>query len=267
MLKEHYINDWGKRFQAENIATLIYDHRSWGSSEGTPRNAVSPLQQAEDYHDAVLFLTSVPEIDASRIGIWGIGHSGGASIIAGGSDPNIKLVVAVMPFLSGRLDASSFPAGMLERAWHERKAIASGSKAPTDLEYVQPWNNSENEAAGERGEVLLHGKEPYGFIRGAVAMSDKEGTPHQNRLTLQSVYDITRIEPIDFIYKISPKPLLHLAATEDPLSGPLELQKKAFELAREPKEFVLLEDNHLQNYSRNFEQTIGAQIAFLKKHL
>lgn len=267
LLKEHYINDWAKHFHAVQIATLIYDHRGWGSSEGSPRNAVNPLQQAEDYHDAVLFAGSLSYIDSTRIAIWGIGHSGGASIIAAGSDCNIKLIIAVMPFLSGRLDASTFPPKLLERAWDERRAIVNGERSPQDLEYVQPWDNSEQEAEGPRGNIILHGAAPYGFIRDAKASSDKAGTPHENRLTLQSIYDITKVEPIDFIHKISPTPLLHLAAAEDPLSGPLDLHKQAFGLAKEPKEFVLLNDNHLENYFRNFEQTITAQVEFLKKYL
>lgn len=216
----------------------------------------------------MLFLTTVRQIDPKRIAIWGIGHSGGASIIAGGSaNPHIKLVVAVMPFLSGRLDASSFPQGLLERAWAERRAIVSGAKSANDLEYVQPWDNSEEEARGERGDILLHSEGPYGFIKGAKTLSDKAGTPHENRLTLQSIHDITKVEPIDFIHKISPKPLLHLAANEDPLSGPPELQRQAFERAGEPKEFVMFDDNHLENYFRNFEQTIDAQVDFLKRQL
>src|ERR1700712_4174060 len=74
LLKEHYISNWGDKFVDAGYSVLIYDHRGWGSSEGSPRNVVNPMQQAEDYHDAVLFARSLPEIDGSRIAIWGIGH-------------------------------------------------------------------------------------------------------------------------------------------------------------------------------------------------
>ena len=48
------------------------------------------IQQAEDYHDAVLFAQTLSAIDPFRVVIWGIGHAGGAVIIAGGDDPSVK---------------------------------------------------------------------------------------------------------------------------------------------------------------------------------
>src|ERR1700744_2047173 len=48
LLKEHYIDDTARRFQAAGISALVYDHRGFGSSEGLPRHEVNPLQQAED---------------------------------------------------------------------------------------------------------------------------------------------------------------------------------------------------------------------------
>jgi hypothetical protein len=88
------------------------------------------------------------------------------------------------------------------------------------------------------------------------------------RLALQSLYHIAKVEPQDHIHKISPKPLLLLAASVDPISGPLELEKAAFEMAEEPKEFVLLESDHLANYHGEvFEANARAQVEFLKKYL
>src|ERR1700759_1096663 len=60
LLKEHYIEDTARRFQASGISALVYDHRSFGSSDGFPRHEVNPHQQAEDYHDAVTAAMSQP---------------------------------------------------------------------------------------------------------------------------------------------------------------------------------------------------------------
>jgi uncharacterized protein len=255
-----------KRFQQAGYAALIYDHRGWGSSEG-PANHVDPYQQAEDYHDAVIFGRSLPGIDPDRICIWGIGHSGGAAIMSAGDDPHIRAVIAVMPWLSGKADAASFPEGLLNEAWKEHEAITRG--AANGQKYVKVWDDSEEEAAGEDlGETLIHGGQAFDFLQGAKKLSDAAGTPWQNRLTLHSLYAISRAEPQDHVHKISPKPFLHLAAPVDPLSGPIERQWAAFAKAGQPKEFVELPDHHIANYfGENFEVNVHVQIDFLRKYV
>jgi fermentation-respiration switch protein FrsA (DUF1100 family) len=266
LLKEHYLPNFAKRFQAAGIATLVYDHRGWGSSDGSPRNIVDPMQQAEDYHDAVIFAGTLPGVDATRIAIWGIGHSGGASMIAAGDDPNIKAVVLIMPFVSGSWDAQNFPAELTEKLWEERKEASAAGRAwkPT---YVKVWDESLEEAQGPRNDILLHSPAAFEFYAGAKQRSDAAGTPWENRLRLDSLYRIAKVEPRDHIHKIAPRPLLYIAATTDPLSGPYEAQMATFERAGEPKTFVTLEDDHISNYFRNFEANITAQIEFLQKNL
>lgn len=266
LLKEHYISNWGKRFVGAGYSVLIYDHRGWGSSDGSPRNAVNPMQQAEDYHDAVIFVRSLDSIDSSRIAIWGIGHSGGASCIAAGDDPYIKAVILVMPFFSGAFDSTNWPVGIMDRVYSERERLIENPDSTR--EYVQVWNNSDKEAMGERGSILLHGEVPWNFASGARQLSDKAGTPWENRLALQSLYHIAKVEPQDVIHKISPRPMLYLAATIDPISGPLELEKAAFERAKEPKQFFQLQSDHLSNYkSPAFDENVQVQIDFLQNNL
>ncbi|KAH8649858.1 Alpha/Beta hydrolase protein [Xylariales sp. PMI_506] len=269
LLKEHFIPNWGRRFLAAGYSVLIYDHRGWGSSERSPANLVSPQQQAEDYHDAVLFVRSLPEIDSSRIAIWGIGHSGGAAMIAAGDDPHIKAVILVMPFISGTWDSTNWPAGIMERVHAERERLTRDDLGGAEPEYVQAWDASDAEAAAEeRGDTIIHGQVPWSFARGARQLSDEAGTPWENRLALQSLYHIAKAEPQDHIHKISPRPMLYLAASVDPLSGPLEAQRAAFERAKEPKQFVQLQSDHLANYNSTlFDVNVQAQIEFLQLNL
>lgn len=225
------------------------------------------MQQAEDYHDAVIFAGTLPGIDAARIAIWGIGHSGGACMIAAGDDPHIRAVILVMPFFSGAYDKNNFPGGMMDRVWTERRRLVTNTT--TNREYVQVWDDSAEDAAlAERGQTLLHAPAAYEFISGAVELSNKAGTPWDNRILLQSLYSIAKVEPQDHIRKIAPRPLLYLAAKKDEVSGPIELERAAFERAGEPKQFVELEDLHLQNYKgKLFDINVNAQIEFLKKNV
>jgi uncharacterized protein len=268
LLKEHFLPNWGAKFVEVGYSVLIYDHRGWGSSDKSHEGAVNPMQQAEDYHDAVLYAQSLPEIDPSRIAIWGIGHSGGASMIAAGDDPYIKAVILMMPFFSGAWDATNWPEGIMGLVHDERRRIVTETPRPAP-DYLKSWDSSPEEAASShRGSTLIHGQVPYEFARNARQLSDQAGIPWDNRITLQSLYHISKVEPQDHIHKISPRPMLYLAATVDPISGPLDAQKATFARAGEPKQFVQLDSDHLSNYKGAlFDANVLSMIQFLKKYL
>ncbi|KAI9708115.1 MAG: hypothetical protein M1820_004319 [Bogoriella megaspora] len=169
-------------------------------------------------------------------------------MIAAGDDPNIKAVILVMPFISGAIDASMYPEGAMKKAWDERRARveASGKKE---------GDESEEEASGPRNGTLLHGPFAYRFIVGARKLSDAAGTPWENKLTVESLYRVSKVEPRDHIKKIAPRPLLYVAASEDPLSGPFDEQKKVFESALgNNKEIVRLEGEHINHYFEDFRE-------------
>ena len=87
-------------------------------------------------------------------------------------------------------------------------------------------------------------------------------------ISLQSFYHISNIEPRDYITKISPRPLLYLAADVDPLTGPIENHKLIFDKAGEPKEFATLYPDHIATYfGEAFEKSVARQIEFLNKTL
>jgi uncharacterized protein len=273
LLKECYIDDIARRFQEEKIAVLVYDHRGWGSSEGL-YHETNPLQQAEDYHDAVSYARSLaPAVDPDRVAIWGIGHSGGASIIAAADDPRIKAAVFHMPFTSGRLDAKTMPKGYLAEAYEERDFHARHASDPQ--RYIPVWDDSieqARESVGKKSNGLipwLHGEGLYGFITGGVDRSKKAGTPWENTLTLQSLYHISRVEPEDWISKIeAPRSFLYLAAATDVLTGDLSNHKRVFARSQNPQRFfVQTGSSHADNYFGNWKACVDEQVQYLKQHL
>src|SRR5262245_29506021 len=97
LLKEHYIHDHARKFVGAGISAFVYDHRGYGSSDGMPRHETNPLQQAEDYHDAISAAMLLPGVDPGRIVMWGVGHSGGAAMIAAASEPRVKAIILNVP--------------------------------------------------------------------------------------------------------------------------------------------------------------------------
>ncbi len=88
-------------FVRRGFAALIFDYRRMGASDGEPRQHIDPGDQIEDYKNAITFVSSLPEIDATRIGIWGISYSGGHVLIVGATDPRVKSVVSNVPVIDG----------------------------------------------------------------------------------------------------------------------------------------------------------------------
>jgi fermentation-respiration switch protein FrsA (DUF1100 family) len=100
-VKELRQPQYAQDFVRRGFAALIFDYRRMGASDGQPRQHIEPWDQIEDYKNAITFATSLPEIDASRIGIWGISYSGGHVLIVGATDPRVKSVVSNVAVIDG----------------------------------------------------------------------------------------------------------------------------------------------------------------------
>lgn len=84
------------QFAREGVAALIYDKRGSGNSEGgNPRDPYAAL--AADAVAGVDWLTTLPEIDPHRIGLWGISEGGWTAPLAASmslGDVNFLVVVS-----------------------------------------------------------------------------------------------------------------------------------------------------------------------------
>lgn len=70
---------------------FIYDPRSIGGSDGTPRNQLDPLQYAEDISDIITHISALPVVDSKRIILWGISLGAVVSGCAAVTDKRVKL--------------------------------------------------------------------------------------------------------------------------------------------------------------------------------
>ena len=100
-VKELIQPQYGAYFVDAGYAALIFDYRCFGDSGGEPRQHIDPWDQIEDYRNAISFVATLPEVDASRIGIWGISYSGGHVLVVGAPDPRVRCVVSNIPVVDG----------------------------------------------------------------------------------------------------------------------------------------------------------------------
>ena len=66
------------------MATLAH---AKGTSEGAQRGRVVWYEQTEDYQNAITWASMQPEVDASRIGLWGSSFGGAHVLHVGASRP------------------------------------------------------------------------------------------------------------------------------------------------------------------------------------
>ena len=97
--------------------------------------------------------------------------------------------------------------------------------------------------------------------------SKERQTPWRNEVTLQSVELFTEYEPGIYIPRISPTPLLMVAALEDHLT-PFDMTAAAYETALEPKKFLALPCMHFEAYTGDmFAMSAPVQRDWLTTHL
>ncbi len=100
-VKEIVMPEYADFFVEAGVACLIFDYRCFGDSDGEPRQHADPWMQIEDYRAAIDYAETLPEVDADRIGIWGISYSGGHVLILGAIEPRIKCIVSNIPLIDG----------------------------------------------------------------------------------------------------------------------------------------------------------------------
>lgn len=94
--------DWilprfAERFADAGLAVLRFDYRSFGESDGQPRQWVNVKRQRDELRAAIRFARSQPGLDADRIVLWGTSLGGGHVIAVAAEDPRIAAVIAQMP--------------------------------------------------------------------------------------------------------------------------------------------------------------------------
>uniref|UniRef100_A0A7S0VNT9 Serine aminopeptidase S33 domain-containing protein n=1 Tax=Polytomella parva TaxID=51329 RepID=A0A7S0VNT9_9CHLO len=104
--KEFGLYRFAEAFARKGIASFVFDYRSFGGSEGTPRNWVSPKRHLADWRSAIDFIllkTLGDKYDTNRIVLWGTSFGGGHAIVMGAEYGNqITAIVTMVPHLDGR---------------------------------------------------------------------------------------------------------------------------------------------------------------------
>ncbi len=261
-VKEMHLDDYAEVFRAAGLACVAYDHPGFGASDvhpAKPRQEIDPWEQIRGFQDAISYAQNRPEVDASRIGVWGSSYGGAHAYVVAAIDRRVKAVCGQVPLISGRrnfetLVRCDFWAATWELLAADRQARAR-DEDPIMLPCVHE-NPLEQSA--------LPTADSYEWFTRTAA---ERAPSWRNEVTLRTLELFQGYEPGEYLKRISPTPLLMVVAPNDRLA-PGEWACAAYETAAHPKKLVLLPGGHFDAYTgEGFEQSSTAARDWFVQHL
>jgi uncharacterized protein len=253
-----YLDKYAEAFMQAGFASIVYDNRNFGASDGEPRQEIDPWLQVRDYSDAITFARSLEQTDGERIGVWGSSYSGGHVLVVAAIDRRARCVVSQVPLISGwqnfrRLVRADFLATLRDGLHADRDKRASGG-APAMLPVV---------AEDPMAPAALPTVDSYKWF---TETASARAPAWRNEVTLRTVEYGFGYEPGAYIGQISPTPLMMIVAVNDHLAVS-DLAIAAYERAYEPKRLVLLPGGHFDAYVEMFDQSSGPACEWFRAHL
>ncbi len=121
-------------FCRQGIAVFLFDYRTFGDSEGSPRQQVNPGKQLADWRAAIAHVRALAYFRDSRLALWGTSFSGGHVVSIAAEDSSIDAIIAQVPFVSGWNLMKNYSLGSLLHL--TGAAIADGMAGLLGLEPV-----------------------------------------------------------------------------------------------------------------------------------
>lgn len=255
-IKEITLPGYAERFAAAGYAVLVFDYRHYGTSEGTPRNHLDPHEQQQDIRNAITWLRAQPEVDADRIGGWGVSLGGVHMLHLGAFDRRLKAVVSVATGLNtletimGRPGLQSFL--RILNGDHDKR-LQTGEDA-SYMPAVSPPGKGGLMAIPEANDFYTEAMNSY-------------APTYENRITTASVENLIADRSEAAVHLITPTALLMIHGEHDLI--PPDMVRAVFEKAGEPKKLVMLDCTHTDLYVREpwVTQAADEAIAWFDRYL
>ena len=240
-VKEQTAGVYARRLAEQGFVALAFDASHQGASGGMPRFLDDPMKRVGDIYSAVDYLTSLPYVDAGRIGALGIcAGSGTASQGRSTLDRRIKAVATVSAVdvgaatrkgWDGKAPASDQIA-MLEAVAKQRTAEAAGA-APVYVPYVPKVGDKT--APRDLQEAADYYLTPRGQHPNA-----------PNKMLLTSLGSLAAFTGFDGIDNVLTQPVMIIAGSE---AGSLWHSQELHATAAGPKELFLVDGaTHMDLY-------------------
>ena len=246
--------DYAEVFAGQGMAVLLFDYRSFGDSDGEPRNLVHPFRHLADWRAALAHVRRLPDVDGARTALWGTSYSGGHVIVTAAKDGGVRAISSQVPFVDGLASVGSQTPAFIARA------VASGlwdlfraglNKTP----YTVPIVSEPGRFGVMNGEDALNG-----YLNLV-----PEGSTWINECPARALIYTTLYRPIAYASRVRCPALVTVADNDAYI--PVEAVLKA--AARLPRaEVVRLPLGHFDVYlGEAFENAVRRQAEFFRRHL
>lgn len=244
-VKEQTSGLYAQQLAKRGFITLAYDASHYGESGGLPRDMESPADRVQDIRSAIGYLSSLPQVDAARIGTLGICAGGGYTLHEAQSDLRVKAVAGVVTYDIG--DAT--------RNGIEGSPVSAADRL-TLLQSVDAQLNKEAAGAPLLVEQLLPSRDALNastpnFVREATEyyLTPRGAHPNaRNRYVVTSPGLHMAYYPLEHMADISPRPVLLIAGEK---AETRKFSQQAYDKAKQPKELmIILGASHFDLYDK-----------------
>jgi fermentation-respiration switch protein FrsA (DUF1100 family) len=246
---------FAERFQRDGFASLVFDYRHFGGSEGQPRELLSFRRQREDYRTVLGWASAQPSLDPQRIIVWGTSFAGMYVVELAGTDSRLAAAIAQAPLVDGVAAARLTPPGLSLRLMVLALWDRAGSLLGRPPVYVP--------VAADSGETAIGAGSDARF--GERLLTPPDGAAWRNRVTARSILSFCWRRPVRRAGKIG-IPILLVVPEQDtvaPVRPAIRVTRKApgGELHRSA-------GGHYDVYrgGASFQDTVDAEVEFLHRH-
>lgn len=250
-IQEILLPAFAEAFTQAGFATVTFDYRGFGDSEGE-RGRLVPALQIADILSVLAWVKDQPGLDANRTGLWGTSFGGCHIFGAAAANPDVKCLVSQLAFadgeeiVTGKLDAAEKAAFVATLEKMEQKRQMSGKEMFVAITRV--LNDDESKTFFEENRQQFP------------AMDIK--------IPFLTVLETLRYKPAVNAAKVT-CPTLVVVAGQDSVNPP-EQGRALFEAAGATEKRLIVAEHarHYDLYSgQHFASVIDAQIAWFTAHL
>jgi uncharacterized protein len=257
--KEPGTDRFAERFHEAGFTVLAFDYRHLGESGGQPRQIARIGEQHADLQAAIDCARTLPEVDPSKLAIWGFSASGGHVFPVASRNPDLAAAIAQAPLADGPAAAPN--------AMRHQTPIASlrftGRAILDALGGLVGRNPLLVPLAGEPGTVTS--LTTPDSLNGAKALNPDNTYPDwQQEVAARSALRVGLYRPGHHASRVA-CPLLVLAYDQDGAALPGPAIRAA---QRAPRgELVRLPGGHYEAFMGGHDEAVATQLTFLRRHL
>ena len=259
---EMVLIEYAREFARAGIVAMVYDHRNFGRSGGEPRGEINPWIQCRGYLAALDFACDRPEIDPSRIALWGDSYTGGQVVAVAACDPRPCAVVAQCPVFGMALPALQASDDYISAF---KQTLLHGDVAGTPETTTGPLPVVSFDPLSVAS--LL---EPIQSFRWFIEYGGRPGSGWKNRVTRVLPPTPVPYMPLLCAPYVRVPTLLMVAPEDEMVHANLAVARHAYGLISAPKRWVDVKDGHfglLYYPGDRFTEVAGIQSGFLLDHL